>query len=337
MPVFDSILIICYQHNDIFNGGRIGNINIADGGDAIIHNFGFIHNINANPNSIVDILNHHTVENINGAPNFFNHGFMIHHKPTSQIVPANNFFDGFRAGYAGHFQNMWHSAVTMVNDPWGTAVHASTAHVTAITNDPLGFVSNPMMFMPSVGPTARFHQAQAMIDTFNTIWNDGWYGYGTIVGDSAAQGTIMAVSYGIGKAIAGTPAATQGTRAPVVRPAAQPPAGRYQVIRQPGEIRATQPVMPGTNIPRSFVMEGRYVNGREIWVHGNATKHMGEYVNAARGSHLVEREMMRSFQHSVDGVLRQPLQPGRNFYPNMRGWEIGIHSDTGVIYHALMR
>lgn len=46
-------------------------------------------------------------------------------------------------------------------------------------------------------------------------------------------------------------------------------------------IKGTQDVISGTNIPKSFVMEGVTVNGKEVWVHGNATKHMGEYVNAA--------------------------------------------------------
>lgn len=83
-------------------------------------------------------------------------------------------------------------------------------------------------------------------------------------------------------------------------------------------------------------MEGKYVNGKEVWVHGNATKHMGEYINSTKGSVLVESEMMQSFNAAVDQVLAQPLQPGKNFFSNIGGWEIGINGETGVIYHALM-
>jgi|GEM_PF-2523012 len=79
-------------------------------------------------------------------------------------------------------------------------------------------------------------------------------------------------------------------------------------------IRATQEVVPGTNVPKSFVMEGKYVNGNEVWVHGNATKHMGEYINSAKGSVLVENEMMQSFKSAVDQVLTKPLEPGKKFF-----------------------
>ncbi len=102
-------------------------------------------------------------------------------------------------------------------------------------------------------------------------------------------------------------------------------------------IKSTQEVISGTNIPKSFVMEGKYVNGKEIWVHGNATKHMGEYVNAAKGSILVENELMESFKTTVNDVLAKQLQSGKNFFTKINGWEIGIDSDTGVIYHALYK
>jgi len=100
-------------------------------------------------------------------------------------------------------------------------------------------------------------------------------------------------------------------------------------------INATQEMIEGTNIPKSFTINGQYVNGKEVWVHGNATKHMGEYVNSANGSLLVENELMISFQESVSQILPK-VQSGRNmFYIN--GWEIGINGDTGVIYHALYK
>ena len=68
---------------------------------------------------------------------------------------------------------------------------------------------------------------------------------------------------------------------------------------------------------------------------GNATKHMGEYVNSANGSLLVENELMISFQDAVSQILPK-VQSGRNFF-YINGWEIGINGDTGVIYHALYK
>ena len=100
-------------------------------------------------------------------------------------------------------------------------------------------------------------------------------------------------------------------------------------------INATQEMIEGTNIPKSFTIKDAYVNGKEVWVHGNATKHMGEYINSANGSVIVENELMISFQDSVSQILPN-VQPGRNFF-HINGWEIGINGDTGVIYHALYK
>ena len=103
-------------------------------------------------------------------------------------------------------------------------------------------------------------------------------------------------------------------------------------------IRATQEVMPGTNIPQSFVIEGVRIGNNEVWVHGNATKHMQEFVAIhARGSVLVERELMASFKDAINIIVNTSLQPGRNVFNNVNGWEIIINADTGVIYHALFR
>lgn len=38
------------------------------------------------------------------------------------------------------------------------------------------------------------------------------------------------------------------------------------------------------------------VHGNEVWVHGNATKHIGEFVTSSKGSILVENELLLSFQ-----------------------------------------
>lgn len=48
--------------------------------------------------------------------------------------------------------------------------------------------------------------------------------------------------------------------------------------------------------------------------NGNATKHMGEYINSAKGSVLIENEMMQSFKSAVDQVLTKPLEPGKKFF-----------------------
>lgn len=98
-------------------------------------------------------------------------------------------------------------------------------------------------------------------------------------------------------------------------------------------INATQEMIEGTNIPKSFTVKDTVVNGKEVWVHGNATKHMGEFVKSAKGSIIVENELLLSFQDSLTQILPK-VQPGRNFF-TINGWEIGINGNIGVIYHAL--
>lgn len=100
-------------------------------------------------------------------------------------------------------------------------------------------------------------------------------------------------------------------------------------------IKPTQEVIPNTNIPRSFTLKGKKVNGKGIWVHGNATKHMGEFVTAAKGSIIVENELMLSFQDAVSSIIPN-VKPGKNFF-KVENWEIGINGNTGVIYHALYK
>ena len=109
---------------------------------------------------------------------------------------------------------------------------------------------------------------------------------------------------------------------------------KYEIIWNKN-INATQEVIEGTNIPKSFTIKGMKVNGNEVWVHGNATKHMGEFVKSAKSSIMVENELLLSFQDSLTKVLPK-VQLGRNFF-NIGGWEIGINGDTGVIYHALYK
>uniref|UniRef100_A0A4Y8PXR6 Hint domain-containing protein n=1 Tax=Paenibacillus athensensis TaxID=1967502 RepID=A0A4Y8PXR6_9BACL len=104
-------------------------------------------------------------------------------------------------------------------------------------------------------------------------------------------------------------------------------------------IKGTQPVIDGTNIPRSFVINGLKVNGKEVWVGGNATKHMGEFVtsaNKAGGGLLSENEIMESFMNAAKLAAKQELKHGDNRL-FVGGWEIGINGETGVIYHALMK
>jgi hypothetical protein len=109
-----------------------------------------------------------------------------------------------------------------------------------------------------------------------------------------------------------------------------------------GRITATQSVRTGTNIPTSFVLDSISVNKNKLWVHGNATKHMQEYIlqdkfkmlsNEARG--IIEQSMLASFESAIKGLK---INSGRHMY-NINGWEIGINitSKESVVYHAVYK
>ena len=104
-------------------------------------------------------------------------------------------------------------------------------------------------------------------------------------------------------------------------------------IKWPNSITGTQEAITGTNIPKSFVVNNLEINGKKVWIHPNATKHIGEFVNSAKGSILAESEIMNSFETALRKAIPK-VKPGRNSI-KIDCWEFGINGDTGVVYHAL--
>ena len=104
-------------------------------------------------------------------------------------------------------------------------------------------------------------------------------------------------------------------------------------IKWPNSITGTQEAITGTNIPKSFVVNNLEINGKTVWIHPNATKHIGEFVNSAKGSILAESEIMNSFETALRKAIPK-VKSGRNSI-KIDCWEFGINGDTGVVYHAL--
>ncbi|WP_309242077.1 hypothetical protein [Paenibacillus sp. S150] len=107
-----------------------------------------------------------------------------------------------------------------------------------------------------------------------------------------------------------------------------------------GRITATQALRKGTNIPTSFVLEDITVNGQKLWVHGNATKHMEEYINRESAKMLsndarrmIEQSMLTSLESAIKGL---DVKMGREMY-NINGWQIGIDvsEESAVVFHAV--
>ncbi|MEB6380839.1 hemagglutinin repeat-containing protein [Leclercia adecarboxylata] len=104
-------------------------------------------------------------------------------------------------------------------------------------------------------------------------------------------------------------------------------------------IKATQPAIPGTSVPKSFELN---VNGQTVWVNANATKHMGEYLTRNGLSHSTtegSQAMLTSLQNAVKDASLQ----GMKFNEKMQvgRWEL-IFSQRPtdpypVLKHALYK
>ncbi|MCK4261241.1 MAG: hypothetical protein KAX49_19870, partial [Halanaerobiales bacterium] len=104
-------------------------------------------------------------------------------------------------------------------------------------------------------------------------------------------------------------------------------------------INPTAKNISNTNIPATFQLE---VGNRTLWANANATEHMGEYIaRFGPESWTIEmrsQAMLKSFNAAVTGAMEKwaILTPGR-YFDTIGGWELGINTETGVIYHALMK
>jgi len=104
-------------------------------------------------------------------------------------------------------------------------------------------------------------------------------------------------------------------------------------------IKATQPSIAGTSIPKSFELN---VNGQTIWVNPNATKHMGEYLTRNGLSHSTtegSQAMLTSLQSAVQDASYQGIKYNEKM--QVGSWEL-IFSQRPtdpypVLKHALYK
>lgn len=89
-------------------------------------------------------------------------------------------------------------------------------------------------------------------------------------------------------------------------------------------IRPTQPNYPGLNLPKSF--EITLTNGRKVWVHGNATKHIAEYSNskAINGTsefvNLITQQQLNSFESAVNNATKNNIRYNERI--TVDGWQL---------------
>lgn len=117
------------------------------------------------------------------------------------------------------------------------------------------------------GNTRNSDSAQTCKGTFAICLNN----IGIQVSETVVPGGVGAGgAIGIGKTVAeATTAKAEAVAANVAK------VNQLQTNTVFDAIKGTQPVYPGSVIPKSFEMT--LPNGHKVWVHGNATEHMAEY------------------------------------------------------------
>ncbi|MEU4599651.1 putative T7SS-secreted protein [Nocardia sp. NPDC023988] len=109
-------------------------------------------------------------------------------------------------------------------------------------------------------------------------------------------------------------------------------------------IRPTQPNYPGSELPRSFEMDA---GGTSVWVNGNATEHMAEYLRAIaeRGATRADVDLATQGQlSSLRAALTEATRDGVPFDRLLTsgGWELKFgqprfEGGLPVVFHALFR
>ena len=114
-------------------------------------------------------------------------------------------------------------------------------------------------------------------------------------------------------------------------------------------ITSTADNMPATKIPATFKidLDGNinYVNPETgtntLWTNSNATKHMGEYVSRFGDESWSIGTRSQAMLESYSASLNKEMEtigtetPGR-YFGTYGNWELGINTETGVVYHARM-
>jgi hypothetical protein len=102
-------------------------------------------------------------------------------------------------------------------------------------------------------------------------------------------------------------------------------------------IKITQPVYEGTQIPKSF--EITTANGQKMWVHPNATEHMFEYVtrNLNHSRNINSQQMLSSFESALNQAVKNGVQFDKMI--KVGNWEFKFAAPRGegllpVVKHA---
>jgi len=110
------------------------------------------------------------------------------------------------------------------------------------------------------------------------------------------------------------------------------------------DITPTQPNYPGTTLPRSFIIK---TDGETLWVHGNATEHMAEYLikqtntgHSQESTKLVAQIMLYDMQQSLGAVTKNGVSYRRILHHG--NWDFIINKARNgesydAVIHALLK
>jgi RHS repeat-associated protein len=116
------------------------------------------------------------------------------------------------------------------------------------------------------------------------------------------------------------------------------------------DIVGTADNMPGTEIPATFQIkvEGNFsftnptTGTNVLWTNANATEHMGEYISRfgleSQSIGVRSQAMLESYSSALNTAMNEiGSLPAGKYFNTYGGWELGINTETGVVYHALMK
>ncbi len=212
------------------------------------------------------------------------------------------------------------------------------------SNDPLGFRdvhsfnryayanNNPYKYTDPSGAIAESVWDAASLSVGLTslggnLWNGNWGAAGIdalgVIADGAAL-AIPVVPGGAGMLIKGS------------RESSEFVSGATGTVYD--SIKATQDLIPGTSVPRSFEIS---VDSGSFWVHGNGTKHMEEYLTRngmSHGTSMSSQAMLSSFRGALNEATKNGYKANEMIHSG--GWELMLGAGKAgdqlpVIKHAM--
>ena len=107
--------------------------------------------------------------------------------------------------------------------------------------------------------------------------------------------------------------------------------------------------LPYTEVPTTFTTRLdnsiNYVNPKTktnvLWTNANATEHMGEYISrfgkTSDSIGIRSQVMLESYSAALNVAMNSLAEKSPGRYFGMYGnWELGINTETGIVYHARM-